>query len=38
MEGIDDLDVLDVGNSIHGIAEVFHIISEAFIMLLLGCF
>jgi hypothetical protein len=34
-EGIDDLDVLYVWDSIPGIAEIFHVIPEAFIMLLL---
>jgi hypothetical protein len=34
-EGINDLDVLDVQDSIPDIAEMFHIISEALIMLLL---
>jgi hypothetical protein len=34
-EGIDDLDVLDVQDSVLSIAEMFHIIPEAVIMLLL---
>jgi hypothetical protein len=33
--GIDDFDVLDVWDSIRGIVEMFHIVPEAFIMLLL---
>jgi hypothetical protein len=37
MEGIDNLNVLDVLDSVRGIAETFHIILEALIMLLLGC-
>jgi hypothetical protein len=37
-ESIDDLDVLNVGNSIPGIAKMFHIISEPFIMPLLDGF
>jgi hypothetical protein len=32
---IDDLDVLDVRDSVPGIAEISHIFMEAFIMLLL---
>jgi hypothetical protein len=35
MEGIDDFDVLDVRDSVSGIAETFHVISEAFIIFLL---
>jgi hypothetical protein len=35
-EGIDDLDVLDVRDSIPDIAEVFHIILETLIVLLLN--
>jgi hypothetical protein len=35
-EGIDNLDVLDVRDSIPSIAETFHVVSEAFIMLLLN--
>jgi hypothetical protein len=35
MEGVDDLDVLDVRDSVPGIAEIFHVVPEAFIMLLL---
>jgi hypothetical protein len=34
-EGINDLDVLDVQNSVPSIVETFHIILEALIMLLL---
>jgi hypothetical protein len=34
VEGIDDLDVLDVRDSIPGIAEIFYVIPETFIMLL----
>jgi hypothetical protein len=34
MEDIDDLNVLDVWDSIPGIVEIFHVVSEAFIMLL----
>jgi hypothetical protein len=34
-EGIDDLDVLDVRDSILGIAKMFHVVLEALIMLLL---
>jgi hypothetical protein len=34
VEGIDDLDVLDVWNSIPSITEMFHVILEALIMLL----
>jgi hypothetical protein len=34
-EGIDDFNVQDVWDSVPGIAETFHIVSEAFIMLLL---
>jgi hypothetical protein len=33
-EGIDDLDVLDVQDSIPGIAKMFHVVPEALIMLL----
>jgi hypothetical protein len=33
-ESIDDLDVLDVRDSVLGIAESFHVVSETFIMLL----
>jgi hypothetical protein len=33
-EGIDDLDVLDVLDSIPGVAKMFHMVSEALIMLL----
>jgi hypothetical protein len=35
MEGINDLDILDIRDSIPGAAKIFHVISEAFIMLLL---
>jgi hypothetical protein len=35
MEGIDDVNVLDIWYSIPSIVEMFHVISEAFIMLLL---
>jgi hypothetical protein len=35
MEGIDDLDVLDVWDGIPGITEMLDIITETFIMLLL---
>jgi hypothetical protein len=35
MKDIDDLDVLDVWDSVLGIAETFYVISYAFIMLLL---
>jgi hypothetical protein len=35
LEGVDDLDVLDVWDSIPGIAKMFHVISKALIMLLL---
>jgi hypothetical protein len=35
VEGIDDLNVLDVQDSIFGIATTFHIVLETFIMLLL---
>jgi hypothetical protein len=35
MEGNDDFDVLDVQDSVLSIAETFHIIPKAFIMLLL---
>jgi hypothetical protein len=35
MEGIDDLDVLDIRDSIPGIAKMFYVVSEALIMLLL---
>jgi hypothetical protein len=34
MKGIDDLDVLDVRDSVPGIAEMFHVVPEAFIMFL----
>jgi hypothetical protein len=38
MEGVDDLDVLDVRDSIPGIAKMFHVVLEALIMLLLDGF
>jgi hypothetical protein len=38
MEGVDDLDVLDVQDSVPGIAEMFHVALEALIMLLLDGF
>jgi hypothetical protein len=34
MEGIDALDVLDIRDSVPGIAEIFHIVPETHIMLL----
>jgi hypothetical protein len=34
-EGIDDFDVLDVRDSVPGVVEMFHVVLEAFIMLLL---
>jgi hypothetical protein len=34
MEGIDDLDVLDVWDSIPGIAEMLHVVLKTLIMLL----
>jgi hypothetical protein len=34
VEGIDDLDVLDIRDSIPGITEMFHVIPEALIMLM----
>jgi hypothetical protein len=34
-KGIDDLDVLDIRDSVPGVTEMFHIVPEAFIMLLL---
>jgi hypothetical protein len=37
MEGIDDLNVLDVQISVLGIAEMFHVIPKTLIMLLLYC-
>jgi hypothetical protein len=33
-EGVDDLDVLDIRDSIHGVAKIFHIVPEALIILL----
>jgi hypothetical protein len=35
VKGIDDLDILDVWDSVLGVAEMFYVVSEAFIMLLL---
>jgi hypothetical protein len=35
MEGVDDLDVLDVRDSISSVAEIFHTVPKALIMLLL---
>jgi hypothetical protein len=35
MEDIDDFIILDVQNSIPGVAEMFHIIPKTFIMILL---
>jgi hypothetical protein len=35
MESIDDFDILDVRDSVLDIAKMFHVILEAFIMLLL---
>jgi hypothetical protein len=35
-EGIDDLFILDVQDGILDIAEMFHVVTKAFIMLLLG--
>jgi hypothetical protein len=34
-EDIDDLDILDIRDIIPGIAEMFHVVPEALIMLLL---
>jgi hypothetical protein len=34
VEGIDDLDVLDIWDSVPGIAETFHVVPETLIMLL----
>jgi hypothetical protein len=34
MEGVDDLDVLDIRDSIPGVIEMFHVVPEALIMLL----
>jgi hypothetical protein len=34
MEGIDNLDVLDIRDSVPGIAEMFHVVLETLIMLL----
>jgi hypothetical protein len=36
VEGIDDFGVLDIRDSIPDIAEIFHVVPEAFIMLLFG--
>jgi hypothetical protein len=33
-ECVDDLDILDVRNSVPGIAEIFHVVLNALIMLL----
>jgi hypothetical protein len=35
MEGIDDLNVLDVQDGIPSVVEMFHVVPEALIMLLL---
>jgi hypothetical protein len=35
LEGIDDLDVLDIRDGVPRIAEMFHVVLEALIMLLL---
>jgi hypothetical protein len=35
LEGIDDLDVLDIRDDVPRIVEMFHVVSEALIMLLL---
>jgi hypothetical protein len=35
VKGIDDLDVLDIRDSVPGVAKMFHVVSEALIMLLL---
>jgi hypothetical protein len=35
VESIDDLDVLDIQDSVSGIVEIFHVVPEALIMLLL---
>jgi hypothetical protein len=34
VEGVDDLDVLDVRDNIPGVTKMFHVVSEALIMLL----
>jgi hypothetical protein len=34
MESVDDLDVLDVRDSVSGVTEIFHIVLKVFIMLL----
>jgi hypothetical protein len=34
VKGIDDLDVLDIRDSVPGIAEMFYVVPKAFIMLL----
>jgi hypothetical protein len=36
MKGVDDFDVLDVQDSVPGIAEMFHVLPEALIRLLLN--
>jgi hypothetical protein len=36
MEDINDLDVLDIRDNVPDIIEMFHVVQEAFIMLLLG--
>jgi hypothetical protein len=33
-EGVDDLDVLNVRDNVPSVAETFHVVSEALIMLL----
>jgi hypothetical protein len=35
VEGIDDLDVLDIRNDVPGIIEIFHVVPKALIMILL---
>jgi hypothetical protein len=35
VEGIDDLDVLDIRDDILGVVEIFHVVPETVIMLLL---
>jgi hypothetical protein len=34
VEGVDDLDVLDVRDSVPGVTEIFHVVPKALIMLL----
>jgi hypothetical protein len=34
VEGIDDLDILDVRDNVPGMAKMFHVVLETFIMLL----